>query len=163
MKERHAVTKALASQYRRASKKSRGEILDQFVEGTGYNRSYAARLLRNHGKRVEVAPGVVVEGSVRAKKIPPPRKSTYGPKEVEALTKVWKTMDYICGKRLAPVLPEVVPLLVRHGELKATKAVCEKVAKMSAATCAACPATTALRVRMRVRNSTTFTRWCGTT
>ena len=134
MKERHSVTKAMSSQYRRASKKGRGEILDRFVEATGYNRSYAARLLRNHGKRVEVAPGVVVEGSVRTKKIPPPRKTTYGPKEVEALTKVWKTMDYICGKRLAPVLPEIVPLLVRHGELKATKAVCEKVAKMSAAT-----------------------------
>jgi len=134
MKERHSVTKAMSSQYRRASKKGRGEILDRFVEATGYNRSYAARLLRNHGKRVEVAPGVVVEGSVRAKKEPSPRKTTYGPKEVAALTKVWKTMDYICGKRLAPVLPEMVARLVQHGELKAPKAVCEKVAKMSAAT-----------------------------
>ncbi len=102
MKERRVVTKALALQYQRGGKKARGEILDRFVEMTGYNRSYAAGLLRNHGKRVEVTPGVVLEGEIRAKRETSPRKSVYGPEEVKALKKVWKTMDYICGKRLAP-------------------------------------------------------------
>jgi len=134
MKERRAVTKALASRYQRGSKKERSAILNEFVASTGYNRSYAAGLLRNHGKRVEVSPGVVVEGSVRAKRPPAPRKSYYGPEEVKALKKVWKLMDYICGKRLAPSLPEVVPRLVRQGELKVSKATAEKLAGMSAAT-----------------------------
>lgn len=134
MKERRAVTKALAQQYQRGSKKERGAILDQFVEATGYGRSYASLLLRTHGKRVEVLPGVVVEGSVRVKKPPVPRKRTYEEQEVKALTKVWKTMDCICGKRLAPCLPQVVPCLVRQRELRLSKATAAKLVKMSAAT-----------------------------
>lgn len=134
MKERRAVTKALAEQYRRGSKKERGRILDQFVEATGYNRSYAGLLLRSHGKRVAVSPGVVVEGSVGVKKARAPRRSFYGEQEVKALTKVWKTMDCICGKRLAPCLPEIVPCLVRHRELKVSKTTAAKLVKMSAAT-----------------------------
>lgn len=134
MKERRVVTKTLASRYQRGSKKERSAILDQLVEATGYNRSYAAGLLRNHGKRVEISPGVVLEGSARAKRPLAPRKSVYGPQEVKALKKVWKLMDYICGKRLAPSLPELVPQLVRQGELKASKATAEKLAGMSAAT-----------------------------
>lgn len=134
MKERRTVTKALAAQYRRASKKGKGEILEQFVEAAGYNRVYAAQVLRGHGRRVQVAPGVVLEGSTRAKKKSRPRKPTYGPEVVKALKKVWKTMDFICGKRLAPLLPEVVPCLVRHGELRVSQSVRDKLIGMSAAT-----------------------------
>lgn len=133
MKERQAVTKVMAAQYRRASKKGKKEILDQFVEATGYDRSYAAGLLRNCGKRVEVAPGVVVEGSARGKK-KRSRESLYGPEVVKALKKVWKIMDYICGKRLAPQLPHLVPLLVRQGSLRVSRAVRDKLMTMSAAT-----------------------------
>jgi hypothetical protein len=134
MKERRVVTKALALQYQRGGKKERGEILNHLVEMTGYNRSYAAGLLRNHGKRAEVAPGVVLEGDIRAKRATASRPSVYGPEEVKALKKVWKIMDHICGKRLAPQLSELVPRLVRQSELKASKATCEKLGRMSAAT-----------------------------
>ena len=66
MRERKTVTKVLSAQYRRASKKEKGRRLSEFVEATGYNRVYAARVLRGHGKRVEIRPGIVLEGSVRA-------------------------------------------------------------------------------------------------
>lgn len=59
MKERKTITKALAEQYRRASKKQKGQILEQVVEATGYNRYYAAWALRWRGKRVEFKPKVV--------------------------------------------------------------------------------------------------------
>lgn len=134
MKERQVVTKAMAQGYRRARKKRRGEILDEFVEATGYNRVYAAQLLRNHGKRVEVANGLVLEGSVRAKRNSRPRTRRYGPEVVKALKKVWKMMDYICGKRLAPMLPELVPRLVRQGELRVSRPVRDKLVQLSAAT-----------------------------
>jgi len=52
MKERRTVTKAVSPQYRRASKKSKSDILNQFVESTGYNRVYAAYMLRGHGRCV---------------------------------------------------------------------------------------------------------------
>jgi hypothetical protein len=134
MQERKTVTKAMALQYRRSGKKEKGVLLEQFTEATGYNRVYAARLLRGHGLRVEFTPGTVLEGSVRVKAKRTPRAPLYGPDVVHELKKIWKTMDYICGKRLAPAMGELVPCLVRHGELRASKAVREKLMQMSAAT-----------------------------
>jgi len=134
MKERQVVTKAMAHGYRRARKKRKGEILDEFVQATGYNRVYAAQVLRNHGRRVEVAKGVVLEGSVRAKRNSRSGKRRYGPEVVKALEKVWKMMDYLCGKRLAPMLPELIPRLVRQGELRVSRGVRDKLVQLSAAT-----------------------------
>jgi len=68
MDERKTVTKALAEQYRRAAKKEKRRLLGQFAEATGFNRVYAARLLRNYGRRQEVAPGVVVEATGRGRR-----------------------------------------------------------------------------------------------
>lgn len=134
MAERRTVTKAMAAGYRRASKKEKREILDRFVEATGYRRTYAALLLRNHGRSVEAAPGVRLEGRARGGRRGRDRPRTYGPAEASALEKVWTIMDYICGKRLAPQLPEIVPRLVRQGELKVEAAVAKRVMAMSAAT-----------------------------
>ena len=52
MLERRVMVKAFASEYQRGSKKEKGTILDTFVETTGYQRRYAARLLRLQGRRV---------------------------------------------------------------------------------------------------------------
>ena len=134
MQERKTVTKAMANQYRRAPKKTKGRILDEFVEATGYNRVYAARMLRGHGKRVEVNPQVVLEGTARVGKKRRPRDREYGDDVLKALKKVCKCMDYICGKRLAPVLPEVVPRLVSCGELRVSRKVQAKLMAISAAT-----------------------------
>jgi len=134
MHERKTVTKAFSASYRRARKKEKGRILDEFVERTGYaSRVYAARVLRGHGRRVEVKPGVILEGSVgvRTKRV---REPQYGPPVLEALKKVWKVMDYVCGKRLAAALPDTVRQLVRCGELKVHRAVQDKLMRISAAT-----------------------------
>jgi hypothetical protein len=134
MRERQAITKGMAKQYRSSSKKAKGGILEQFVEATGYNRVYAARLLSGHGRRVSAGANVVLEGCARKSKpraCPPP---LYGPEVLSALIKVWKIMDYICGKRLAPLLPEVVERLVQCGELRVNRQVRGKLTAMSAAT-----------------------------
>jgi hypothetical protein len=47
MNERQAVTKQLALEYKRATKKSKCRILDSLVRLAEYNRSYAARVLRH--------------------------------------------------------------------------------------------------------------------
>lgn len=133
MQERQTVTKAMAGQYRRATKKRKGEILDRFVEATAYNRVYAAQVLRGHGRAVEVAPGRRVEGSARVTKRRR-REPCYGKDVIKALTKIWKIMDYICGKRLAAAMPQTLPNLIRHGEIRATAAVRKKLLRMSAAT-----------------------------
>ncbi|MCR9144593.1 MAG: ISNCY family transposase, partial [bacterium] len=46
MNERRTLAKVFAEKYRRARKKDKGILLDEFVELTGYNRSYATRALR---------------------------------------------------------------------------------------------------------------------
>lgn len=65
MKARKVFTQGLPEQYRRSSKKEKGEILKPVVSATGYDAHYAAWVLRHHGKRVEVEPGIVLEGDVR--------------------------------------------------------------------------------------------------
>jgi len=133
MKERKTVTKALSEQYRRASKGEKGRLLEQFVEATGYNRCYAAWLLRHHGARVQIALKVVLEGDVR-QRVRRPCKHKYGKAELPALKKVWELMDCITGKRLVAALPEVVPRLVACKELRISKSVQKKLLTMSAAT-----------------------------
>src|SRR3954451_519132 len=103
MATRKAITKALAVKYRNASKELKGEILDTVCGLTGYHRDYARRVLRAALQPRPVA--------VRA---PPAPK--YDPGVVAALGKRWAVLNAPAGKRLAPMLAELVPLLRRHGE-----------------------------------------------
>lgn len=133
MKERKAVTGEVCRRYRKATKKDKGRILDEFVRTTGFNRGYARWLLRQHGRRVPVRPGVQVEGDghLRPERI---RPRTYGPEVQEPLTKIWTLLDYPASKRLAAALPEVVPHLLARKALRLPKTVREKLLAISAAT-----------------------------
>jgi hypothetical protein len=133
MKERKRLAEATAGRYRQARKLAKAAILNEFVEVTGFARSYAALVLRNHGRVVQVNRRLRVRGAVGLKRRGG-RQSYYDELVVKALVQVWRIMDYICGKRLAPVLGEMVDLLVRRNELKCTAATQQKLAKMSAAT-----------------------------
>ena len=53
MSERKAVTKQLAEKYLHSTRKEKGAILDQLIELAGYNRSYAARILRQRAGTVK--------------------------------------------------------------------------------------------------------------
>lgn len=46
MGQKKAVTRELQNKYQKARKKEKIMILDEFTQLTGYNRSYAARVLR---------------------------------------------------------------------------------------------------------------------
>src|SRR5438552_7850185 len=107
MKARQEVTAVTAGQYRGASKKGKGVILEQFMSTTGYSRWYARFVLRHQGRRVQADKHrtlLAVSSSRRARK----RRRIYDEKVVAALLKLWRLMDYICGKRLQPVLTELV-------------------------------------------------------
>src|SRR4051812_20034535 len=122
MATRKAITRALALQYRDGSKGLKGEILDTVCGLTGYHRDYARRALRAALKPRPVRP--------RA-----PRTPKYDPKVVAALAKCWAVLNAPAGKRLAPMLAELVPLLRRHGELDLDDlAAAELLVAMSAAT-----------------------------
>jgi hypothetical protein len=134
MKERKRIAEATAGRYRRARKKEKTAILSEFVELTGFARSYGALVLRNQGRVVPVNRKLRVRGDVGKRLRPPGRRPTYDEEVRKALLKVWRIMDYICSKRLAPVLGEIVERLDRRGELKCSVSTKQKLSRLSAAT-----------------------------
>jgi len=67
MKGRKAITSELSERYKKATKKKKGLILDEFTALTGYNRAYASYLLTTHGKTKKVARGRVIKADVKIK------------------------------------------------------------------------------------------------
>lgn len=153
MKERRVLVKAFARQYQRGRKKEKGEILDGFVEQTGYQRRYAARLLRNHGRVVRAGPGVVLRGDVDCR-VKRTRRRTYDEPVVRALKRIWKMLDYLCGKRLAAALPETIQALERHGEWHLRGEVRSKLCRISAATIDRLLASEKKRLQLKARSGT---------
>ena len=132
MKARQEVTKASAGQYRGASKKEKGKILDQFIATTGYSRWYARLVLRHEGRRLQTDKQtiIVVERKAHRKR---KRARCYDEKVQTALVKLWRIMDYICGKRLQPMLPELLPVLERFNEFSCDRETRAKLLRVSAA------------------------------
>jgi hypothetical protein len=145
MKERKAVTAVMVARYRRASKKQRGRLLDELVALTGYHRWYAVGLLRGRGPP---------PGGRRAPGRPRQRQRRYDAAVVAALRQVWVIMDCICGKRLAAVLPELIAVLERHGELQFAPATRQKLCTISAASIDRLLAAERRRLNVRGRSGT---------
>jgi transposase InsO family protein len=162
MREKQAVTRQLAVEYKRAAKKQKGEILDTLIELTGYNRSYATRVLRQRARYAVVGRGVVKGVKVtliedertKRRKKPRNRARKYGKEVLVALQRVWVICDGICGKRLAPYLAEIVSVLERLGELTIDDEVRRKLVGISPATIDRRLAAARKRYQLRARSQT---------
>jgi len=108
-------------------------MLDEFTKLTGYGRRYASHLLMTQGRKVWVNETTVLKGDVR-KRGHRRKDPIYDNEVLEALKKVWGIMDYICGKRLAPVLKEIIIRLERCREIRISDKVREKLFRISPAT-----------------------------
>ena len=62
------------------------------------------------------------------------RAARYGVEVQHALSAVWTAANGICGKRLVPFLPELVPTLERHGHLTLSDEVRRQLLTLSPAT-----------------------------
>ena len=102
MAERRAVTKTIATRYARLDKAGKSRVLDELCATTGWHRSHARKALRQ-----ALRPRIV-----KARRPRPPK---YGPKVVAALIFCWAVLGMPAGKRLAPMLPELVAILRRFG------------------------------------------------
>ena len=113
MKVRRAILRELARKYQSSSKKVKGQVLEEFIELTGYNRSYGSWLLRNCGRKVVMSglngEQVIVIGELR--KVKRRRKRVYDEECKKVLRWLWQVLDYSCGKRLVGGLGWLVPKL----------------------------------------------------
>ena len=126
MSTRGELLDAIGNRYRTATRRQRSRILDEFVAVAGYHRKRAIRLLR--------AEGVRAAGAERASHPDRGGRGSYGPGVREALIQLWKVSDRVCGKRLRPMIPALLPRLERHGRVALDPAARAQVLRVSAAT-----------------------------
>jgi len=133
MTSRAEITTRYARAYVKASKKNRGQILDQVVEVTGWSRDNARRRLTAAAMR---PPGSGRSSAKRARK---PRAPKYSYDALKVLQRVWAASGGQCGKYLAASMGLQLDGLQRHDELafgrdRYSPAVREELLEMSAAT-----------------------------
>ncbi len=107
--------------YRRASKGDEDKILDELCATARWHRNHARKALGQ-----ALRPTVV-----RPRRVRPP---TYGPDVVVALRFCWAVLGAPTGKRLAPVLEDLVARLRRFDELAVSDATAALLVAMSPAT-----------------------------
>lgn len=121
MGQRIAVTDTIRKRYRKSNKKKKIGILNEFVKTTGYNRSYARRVLGSLKK------------TGRKRKYPP-RIRTYDAEVFYVLRKLWIVNDNICGQRLKPQISETIRKLELFKEYRFKKTIKKKLLTIGSST-----------------------------
>ena len=119
MAARREVTAAVAERYRAAGRREKGRILDELTATTGWHRKHAVRALRSKAEPASE---------------PKPRPRRYGAAIKDALVALWEASDRVCSKRLKPMIPVLLPALVKHGRLAPTPDERADLLSVSAAT-----------------------------
>jgi len=120
MYSRNQYLKVLQMKYRRAKKKEKTGILDEYCQNTDQNRKYITRKINSRT--------LLRKTSRRG------RKEIYNGIVIAALVKVWKIFDFPCGDRLEPLLKDEVERLRSFGELKIPEEIAIQLKKMSSST-----------------------------
>jgi hypothetical protein len=113
--------KQLQARYRKASKKEKTGILDEFVKTTGHHRKHAVAVLNGRRERVR--------GPIRR-----PRRAQCGFEEADTLAILADLFDDICSKRLRAAMDVELPRLCQAGTLRISSACYQKLLRVSPAT-----------------------------
>ncbi len=113
--------RSLQARYRRANKKGKGVILDEFTQTSGCHRDYAIRLLRG-------------DYTYTTKPIRHPRARYYTAEDAAALEHLSELLDWMCSKLLKAEIPLVLPGLRADGSLDISETCARHLLEMSPAT-----------------------------
>lgn len=141
IKTRKEYLKQVKGRYLKANRKEKSSMLAEFVQSSGYNHKYAIRIL---------AAGHEYKTKCINHKI----HYTYTNEAIYWLKRIWEIMDYSCGERLAPQLPEIIPKLISCGELQIPESIQEKLKRIAPSTIDARLAKAKREARLKI-NSTT--------
>ena len=136
MHERLALTDSMAKQYRRSTKKEKGELLNNFCRATGYNRKYAIRILTTWGKvKLVRIDGKLIRLKAGRQKHNsyPHHDRIYDVEFREALVKVWEFSDFMCGKRLVEFIKVIAAFIQENERFAFTAEIWSKLKHVSAA------------------------------
>lgn len=139
MATRKELSKEVARRYQKARRREKQDILAEFCQATGYNRHYAAYILRNWGRQVHwrSPPGgqtVVIIGERRVKKQRQARPKIYDEAVKEYLVSFWEVLDHPCGKRLKRCLEPMVVKARQFREMSVPRKIEAKLKRISAPT-----------------------------
>lgn len=121
MSQRKAVTKAIATRYKRSKRGAKKIILDELCAITLWHRDHARKALRDALVVKEVKPR-------------PARPVLYGEAVIEALRFCWAVQGTPCGRLLAAALVDLVPRLRGFNELDISDATATKLLTIAPAT-----------------------------
>ena len=121
LQSRREILNNIRIQYQESDWLKKGKILDGFVAASGYDRKYAIKLLNSND--VINRPPQTRQSRVK-----------YDEQVRRALITVWYAANQICSKRLVPFIPELVSAMERHGHLRLTADVREKLLGISRST-----------------------------
>ena len=137
MAEKKKIRAEYAKQYRRAKKKDKTKILDEYLKLLGGgNRKYAIYALNREGKKqLRFIDGenvnVVISSTVRKKRV---YKKYYDEALAQVLIKLWKFFRYICAERLVPLLRANLDMISRKKRFGITAEVKKKLTTISRST-----------------------------
>ena len=101
--ERYKYLRMMQKRYRTATtRQEKHELLNEMEAMTTLHRKYLIQLM-----------GQPIQRKPRRRE----RQATYGPEVDEALTLIWKTLDYLCPERLTDNLVETAEILAHHDEM----------------------------------------------
>ncbi|MDR0628904.1 MAG: transposase [Treponema sp.] len=142
MKEKQALTRQIRSRYRKAGRKEKTAVLNEFIQTTGYNRKYALRILNKpeapqsvlvvKGKTVKLRPSKKRPANRKGKKIY--GKKIYTDDIIAALRLIWAFFWYKCGKLPAPFMRRQMAYIALWPAFGITPEVREKLMRISPAT-----------------------------
>jgi hypothetical protein len=137
MAEKRKIRAEYAKRYRKAAKREKTKMLDEYLELLGKgNRKYEIYALNREGKKqlrlVDGKNAIVEISSVKRKKRA--YKKYYDDEVAKAVIMLWKFFRYICGERLVPLIRANLDAISRKWRFGINAEVKKKLSKISRST-----------------------------